>query len=128
MPFENLNTIFEYNLEFINNKHNLLASSHFHKQSHDKVNEIHDDGGHKRNQLTDTNGNGNGWWNWLWQSKEINEFDNGAVRKKPRATLPLEQLAVDEEIVSELGQSWEVCRPCTDIEMIHAYCSSDIGM
>lgn len=31
------------------------------------------------------------------------------------------------EILNELGDSWESCRPCDDIEMVHTYCSSDIG-
>lgn len=35
--------------------------------------------------------------------------------------------AVDEQIVSSLGETFEICRPCTDVETAHAFCSSEIG-
>lgn len=35
--------------------------------------------------------------------------------------------AIDEQITGPLGETYEICRPCTDVEMAHAFCSSDIG-
>lgn len=31
------------------------------------------------------------------------------------------------EILNAMGDSWETCRPCSDVEMVQTFCSSDIG-
>lgn len=38
-----------------------------------------------------------------------------------------QRLAVDEQIIGRLGETIEICRPCTDFESAHAFCSSEIG-
>lgn len=37
------------------------------------------------------------------------------------------RMAVDEQIAGRLGETYEICRPCTDVETAHAFCTSEIG-
>lgn len=38
-----------------------------------------------------------------------------------------QRFAIDEQIIGRLGETIEICRPCTDFESAHAFCSSEIG-
>lgn len=73
--------MFEYSLEFLNNKNLELAHLAQHKD-------------------------------------EDNRIAHGGSYKT---------FAMHDEIVDGMGASWEMCRPCSETEMVHAYCSSNIG-
>lgn len=152
MPFENLQTIFEYNLEFINNKHhsirpldvttpitaalpatpssdphptnyadNIIPAANSHHQLDNGVRieiDEHDD--------NDDDSNGTWWW-WRWGERKITN-KNKMISNDNRDRKAHKKINNGgEDIIGALGESWEICRPCTDTEMAHAYCSSDIG-
>lgn len=67
--------------------------------------------------------NDGSWWR-LWNSKELTHKESSTIGWRPERS----RLAIDEQIIGTLGETYEICRPCTEMEMAHAYCSSDIGM
>lgn len=74
----------------------------------------------------ETLNDGSWWFSWrrLWKSKELKHKESSTKELRPERS----RLAVDEQIIGTLGETYEICRPCTEMEMAHAYCSSDIGM
>lgn len=100
--------------------------------------------------FADTASSVNGTWWWssvatsLWQRWNHDRDDDDHRHHEPAkagrgvaqhqsasaalsAAVVPQRMAVDEQITGRLGETFEICRPCTDVEMAHAYCSSDIG-
>lgn len=88
--------------------------------------------------FADTAANNGTWWSsaasalWRrWIVRDDREPAKGVAQSTTSVvddgvpTPP--RMAVDEQITGRLGETFEICRPCTDVEMAHAYCSSDIG-
>lgn len=80
------------------------------------------------------------WWSTsaLWRRWHVRDDDEAAKNAHNRSSAAdgvvarigdgaPRRMAVDEQITGRLGETYEICRPCTDLEMAHAYCSSDIG-
>lgn len=122
-----MQTTFEYNLEFINNKRHSIPTAQLLKN--DKISDriSHDD-------PLDTNSANNDstwWWDW-WQRWLQTDGTSSDDKETSDATVRVVNVRnrngyVDEDIIGSFGESWDVCRPCSDHEMVHAYCSSDIG-
>lgn len=119
-----MQTTFEYNLEFINNKRHSIPTQVL------KNDKISDDGSDSF-QMSNANYESDSWsWWWTrWLNQASTSDDN---KKTSDATVKLVNVRncggyVDEDIIGNFGESWDVCRPCSEDEMIQAYCSSDIG-
>lgn len=72
------------------------------------------------------------WWWWKkWihngSTSDDNKETSGAAVKVVNVRDRGGYVDGDEDIVGNFGESWDICRPCSEDEMIHAYCSSDIG-
>lgn len=68
------------------------------------------------------------WWPPTWwhhRASSLGRLDE-QIQRVASAKNSLGK-AIDEQITGALGETYEICRPCTDVEMAHAYCSSDIG-
>jgi len=60
----------------------------------------------------------------------INDFDINNVNNDNNKTIKNQQNKrnyMEDEILSEFGESWNDCKPCSEYEMSNAYCASDIG-
>lgn len=73
-----------------------------------------------------------GLWDRLWERKKrsIDSDEYADKRSNSIAANKYDRIGTDTtlDIVNELGDSWELCRPCTDTEMVENFCTSDIGM
>lgn len=119
-----MQTTFEYNLEFINNKRHSIPTQVL------KNDKISDDGmdSLEKNSKYESDS----WW-WWWRRWLSDGSTNGDDGKSTGAKIVNVRnrggyVDGDEDIVGIFGESWDVCRPCSDDEMVHAYCSSDIGI
>lgn len=121
-----MQTIFEYNLEFINNKQHSIQTQIL---TNAKISHNDNDSSNMSSKENDSDS----WWWWKrWlnfgstsgDDKKTGDAINKNVNVRSNAGAYIDG---DEEIVSGFGESWEICRPCSEEEMIHSYCSSDIG-
>lgn len=121
-----MQTTFEYNLEFINNKRHSIPTQVL------KNDKISIDGSDSLKMSSAKNESDSWWWWWRrWihngstssDDKETSDATVKSVNVRNRGGY----VDGDEGIVGSFGQSWDVCRPCSEDEMIQAYCSSDIG-
>lgn len=135
--FENIQTTFKYNLEFINNKHYSIRAPQS-DDNDDGTNDVNDDENDDIGINADRRPivpSGDGWW-WpsMWwpttdnrPTQKLLRTDEHARRTASSVKRAAKGKVIDEQITGTLGETYEICRPCTDVEMAHAYCSSDIG-
>ncbi|KAG4079513.1 hypothetical protein HA402_005210 [Bradysia odoriphaga] len=122
-PFEIMQTTFEYNLEFINNKRH---STPLHLLKDDKI-----DGERIESlEMNSAKDESDSWW-WWWRKWLHSGSTSSDDKKTSDATVKIVNVRnrggyVDEDIVGSFGESWNICRPCSQDEMVEAYCSSDI--
>lgn len=119
-----MQTTFEYNLEFINNKRHSIPTQVL------KNDKISIDGSDSL-KMSSAKNESDSWW-WWWRRWIHGGSTSSDDKETSDATVKIVNVRnrggyVDEGIVGSFGQSWDVCRPCSEDEMIHAYCSSDIG-
>lgn len=122
-----MQTTFEYNLEFINNKRHSIPAQVL---KNDKISDRGSDDWMKMSSTKDESDS----WLWWWWTKWLNDGSTSDVKETSDATVKVVNVRNrggyvegDEEIIGSFGESWDVCRPCSEDEMIHAYCSSDLG-
>ncbi|KAJ6628968.1 Meteorin-like protein, partial [Pseudolycoriella hygida] len=122
-PFQIMQTIFEYNLEFINNKRHSMQTQLL------KNDKTSNDGNDSLKMNSEKN-ESNSWWmwwgKWLYNGGVDEKETSGANHEILNRNRRVGYVNGDEEIVGSFGESWEVCRPCSEEELVHAYCSSDI--
>lgn len=143
MPYDrNIQTVFEYNLEFINNKHHSIRLHHHSEAEHEHRNgdvENRRMRSPQSNAVAEANDSvlhapyaANGtwlsqWWNKWWRSSSTSDAHNDKSTESNAHPSHRERIRSDNQILNAFGESWEVCRPCSDVEMAQTFCSSDIG-
>lgn len=121
-----MQTTFEYNLDFINNKRHSIPAQVL------KNDKISNDGSDS-SKMKSANIESDSWWMW-WRSWLNSGHTSSDDKKNSDAIVKIVNVRNrggigdgDEDIIGSFGESWDICRPCSEDEMIHAYCSSDIG-
>lgn len=67
------------------------------------------------------------FWKQLWIKQKQSIDLNMNAGKRSTAANKYDPSGNTLDIINELGDSWELCRPCSDVEMIENFCTSDIG-
>lgn len=146
MPFEKYaRTVFEYNLEFVNSKPHWMQPHHSKKANDDELLPAQSTDVRSSSfqinkydeEATQTSGSISALtaalWNRLWdrQKRHISDVSNDDANEKTMFFVGNSADKFDtghtDEILNSLGDSWESCRPCYDLEMVQMFCSSDIG-
>lgn len=79
------------------------------------------------------------WFSWLWPQQNANEkkmqiissdsnYDDNRIDADETFIERKNKIVPKNyEILNSFGESWEICRPCTDVEMVETFCSSEYG-